>query len=192
MRIINLKIYKLQKILENKTSLINEKTLSKQILDSLEYNNFHGAVPIVKIAKKFGIGSFKEQVENENIVGKLYVDGNTKSIYDYDKVILINPNNHLYYNRIIIATLLGYYLLDVMKHKNYQDKNILLCNEIIHEDVYTIHEEFILNMMLPDEIFLEQLNIANRECSGFLKSIYLSRYFEVPPECIKRKIRSLG
>lgn len=192
--IVDITKYKAQRKDKTIVSEVSEEKLANKILDSLNFNNRNIAIPIVKIAKSCGLGVYRVcfPTEEINTAGKLFTGGNTESLYGCNQVILVNRNDHLFDQRIVIARMLGCYLID-MNHKNcYKNLNFLSSDTLDYRKMYDKYEEFILNILAPNKIFVRQYAIAINE--GLLHHrlyMHLSKCFEVSDEFVLRKIRAL-
>lgn len=183
--IISFQNYKLQRQSRLKLPKTGEQNLANQILNSFSYNNLHREIPIVRIAKSYGISIFREnfdQKEKTNIAGKLYIGETTKEKYGCDKVILVNSTDHIFDQRVVVAKMLGCYLIEKPKENRI----------ITNNEVYEKYKEFVLNILAPSKVFIEQHNLAIGKVPlhMFVYS-YLEEFFKVPEEFIDQKIKSL-
>lgn len=158
--IVSISKYKLQK--QKRISNLSEEQLANKILDDLNYNNKNIAIPIVKVAKNYGLGVFREEFKTD-VAGKLFVNGSTENLYNHNEVILVNSSDYKFFQRVVIARMLGSYLIDIANDKRYSDKNIFLSEIIKYGELYDKYEEFILNILAPSGIFINQYNIAVQE-----------------------------
>lgn len=51
-----------------------------------------------------------------NATEKLIVGKDADNLYDGDKVIIVNFNDHIFEQRIIVTRILGYYLIDAINN----------------------------------------------------------------------------
>jgi len=184
--IIDFSSYKSQR--ENKKIAfdLSEKETASQILENLNYNHLHTATPIVKVAKSYGFRVFQEDF---NVAGKLFVGGFSKDLYDCNQSIIVNSTDPIYRKRIVVASMLGCYFKNGCHHQ----QNLLFSDILYYEQLYDKYEEFILNILAPTQEFVNQYNTAIHV--GLLYQYlyeYLSDFFEVDYEFVKRKIKSLS
>lgn len=187
--IVSISEYKKRKI---KSSKLNQEDMANQILESFNYNNITTAIPIVKIAKSYGLRVYWEKFYKNgetNVAGKLLIGGNTEQLYNSNQVILVNQQDNLFEQRVVVARMLGCYLID-MNHSQSQES--LLSDILDYKDIYNKYEEFILGILAPNELFVKQYNEAVKTLSlHMLVYTYLSEYFEVTKEFVDRKVKSL-
>lgn len=125
-------------------------------------------------------------------MGKLLIGDISK--YDSGQVILINRNEHIFTQRVVVATMLGSYvsyLIDrVVDQQNVHPED-LSTSTLTYKEIYDKHEEFVLNILAPNNIFINQYNTA---VDSGLPSIgvmsYLGRFFEVPEDFVYEKVKS--
>lgn len=61
-----------------------------------------------------------------------------------------------------------------------------------YERIYSKYEAFVLNILAPNEKFVEQYNIAvNKGLYGNKIALYLSKYFEISEDFVQRKVKTL-
>lgn len=192
--IVDFSNYKLQRK-NNGLSKLSEAQMAQQILKKLNYSDKNIAIPIVKIAKSYGLKVYHEdfcESGESRIVGKLLIGDISK--YDSGQVILVNRNEHIFTQRVVVATMLGSYvsyLIDrVVDQQNVHPED-LSTSTLTYKEIYDKHEKFVLNILAPDNIFINQYNIA---VDSGLPSIgvtsYLSRFFEAPEDFVYEKVKS--
>lgn len=178
---------------------LSQKEMADLILDSQNYNNRNIAIPIVKIAQSYGLKVYNQDFYSsgdKNIAGKLLVGGNTEELYNYNKVIIVNKDYHIFEKRIVIAKMLACYLINI-KNKNCSLEEFTSIS-VNKEKIFDKYEEFIINILAPSEIFVKQYNVAANDgvSQMFMHCYfiyeYLKRYFEVTDEFVQRKIKSLN
>lgn len=192
--IVDFSNYKLQRK-NNGLSKLSEAQMAQQILKKLNYSDKNIAIPIVKVAKSYGLKVYNEdfcESGESRIVGKLLIGDISK--YDSGQVILVNRNEHIFTQRVVVATMLGSYvsyLIDrVVDQQNVHPED-LSTSTLTYKEIYDKHEEFVLNILAPNNIFINQYNTA---VDSGLPSIgvmsYLSRFFEVPEDFVYEKVKS--
>lgn len=192
--IVDFSNYKLQRK-NNGLSKLSEAQMAQQILKKLNYSDKNIAIPIVKVAKSYGLKVYHEdfcESGESRIVGKLLIGDISK--YDSGQVILVNRNEHIFTQRVVVATMLGSYvsyLIDrVVDQQNVHPED-LSTSTLTYKEIYDKHEEFVLNILAPNNIFINQYNTA---VDSGLPSIgvmsYLGRFFEVPEDFVYEKVKS--
>ena len=185
--IIDFRKYVLEK---NKATSHSEQEAANEILQLLNYDGKNIAIPIVKIAKNYGLKVYREDLRNA--AGKLIVGKGSDNLYGGDKVIIVNFNDHIFEQRIVVARILGYYLMDAINKKNHVNPNTPMTYTLDYERIYSKYEAFVLNILAPNEKFVEQYNIAvNNGLYGNRIALYLSKYFEVSEDFVQRKVKTL-
>lgn len=192
--IVDFSNYKLQRK-NNGLSKLSEAQMAQQILKKLNYSDKNIAIPIVKVAKSYGLKVYHEDFcgsGESRIVGKLLIGDISK--YGSSQVILVNRNEHIFDQRVVVATMLGSYvsyLTDrVVDQQNVHPED-LPTSILTYKEIYDKHEQFVLNILAPNNIFINQYNTA---VDSGLPSIgvmsYLSRFFEVPEDFVYEKVKS--
>lgn len=194
--IVDFSNYKLQ-IKNNGLSKLSEAQMAQQILKKSNYSDKNIAIPNVKVAKSYGLKVYQEDFcgsGESRIVGKLLIGDISK--YDSGQVILVNRNEHIFTQRVVVDTMLGSYvsyLIDRVVDQQNMHPEDLSASVLTYEEIYDKHEKFVLNILAPDNIFINQYNIA---VDSGLPSIgvtsYLSRFFEVPEDFVYEKVKSLS
>lgn len=176
-------------------SKLSEGDIANQILESFNYNNRNIIIPIVKIAKNSGLKVYYENFDKNgdtSVIGKLFMGGTTEQSYGCNQVILVNRNDPIFEQRVVVARMLGCYLIEGVHKKYHKDQKVLLSTILNYGEIYNKYEEFILNILAPNQIFIKQHNIAvNVGLPRMEVYMYLSRFFEVPDEFVQRKVKSL-
>ena len=162
-----MKLYKLLENLKEKNqigyeySLVELRNISNYILSLEASYSGRCATPIVKIAKLFGIKTFKELLHES---GDININGDTKKKYGYDKVILVNKTEELFHQRFVVAHELAHYLFDFLGNEKYNDINILFADTYQKNKHETYPEKranaFAAEIMMPKELFIKQYKIA--------------------------------
>ena len=171
----------------------SEEQIAKQILKRLTYSDKNIAIPIIKIAKNSGFKVYHENFfrsgESE-IAGKLLIGDISKEKYGSSQVILVNRGDHLFAQRLVVAKMLGSYLVDGLDEQDMYSED--LSTSLTYEKIYDKQEDFALNILAPDNIFIHQYNLAiNNGLPPIGVTSYLSRFFEVPEEFVYRRVKSL-
>ena len=148
---------------------------------------------IVKITKEFGIAVYHEAMKKD-INGCIKIGGDTKQKYKgNNKVILLNNNLNEWQERVDLAKLLSYYLFDYFGSV-YQEENQFYYAELEkkNHDIDKIADRFAMDILTPKELFVEQYNLAVKTNNQYYFVLrYLSCYFEVPKELIKKRIADI-
>lgn len=190
--IVDIQKYKVDKL---ELSRINEK-LANEILEKNKFNNQNIAIPIVKIAKSYGFNVYHEHFYNigkTNIAGKIFIEfARGKESYS-NKTMLVNSIYDLYEQRVVVSALLAIYLNILRKYNNHRVISSNVFSEILeYKDLYEKYEEFVLSILAPNQIFIQQGRIAkNSELPKEGIDLYLSKFFEVPLHFVKKKEKSL-
>lgn len=177
------------------------QSIVDDILKLDNYYNLNSATPIVKIVNRFGIGAYKENLSKE-ISGKLFVNGTTKKIYNTDSVILVNNKDKIYYQRFIVAHQLACFLFEYIGSESDNDKRILFSDKYTPNNCSLKSEilksRFVTEILMPERTFCRQYIIANEECSytsrearNIFLSKYLSKFFEVEPNLVAKRINEI-
>lgn len=148
------------------------------------------ATPIVKIAKMFDFKVYQGRI-NES--GDININGDTKTKYGHDKVILVNKGEALFHQRFVVAHELAHYLFDFLGNDKYKNPNILFADTYQKDKHETTQEKraniFAAEIMMPKDLFIKQYNIAMvAENNHSFIVTYLSRYFETSIEAIEKRI----
>lgn len=179
---------------QHEYSLVEIRKISNNILSISTNYTGRCATPIVKIAKQFGIKTYKESL-NES--GDININGETEKKYGHDKVILVNKEEELFHQRFVVAHELAHYLFDFIGNEKYNDKTILFADTYQKDKHETIQEKrantFAAEIMMPKELFIEQYNKARVvDSSHIFVFTYLSRYFETSIESIEKRIMEVS
>lgn len=184
-KIIDFQSHKIQKDIENLTT---KEDLSRILYNFLE--SCEGRISVIEIAQKFGFKVYSKKFQDD-ISGKIYINGPTKEKYGSDKVILVNFKDNKADKRLTVARELSFYLFNIIPNENLSDKKTLIENTYIAGGSEDIYEEVAISILLPDKefcpIFLKKTRF------GRLKSAenYLAEHFQVPKSLVKRKIDGL-
>lgn len=170
------------------TSIITRT--AEDILKALDFFNIRGSIPIVRIAQAFGVMSYTEVTNDNNIKGILYINGTTKKVYGQERVIIVNEKNDLYFNRFIVARQLAVFLFNFKeKEKN---KNKLFTDKYYSNQYCKDYERFATEILMPLNMFGRQYMKRVEEFYNYRsKTRDLSRYFEVPEYLVERRINEL-
>ncbi len=139
-------------------SKLNEGDIANQILEEFNYNDQNIAVPIVKISKNYGLKVYRENFYKNGeigVAGKLFIGGATKHLYGCNQVILVNRCDPIFEQRVVVARMLGCYLIDMVNKNYYYDKKLLLSEVLDYGDIYNKYEEFVLNILASNQIFVK-------------------------------------
>lgn len=164
------------------------------ILNEHGYYYHRNSIPIVKLCKKYGFYVIQDNLDDicpKNIM----INGDTEKIYNHNKVILVSGNTHKYNQRFYAAHELAHYLFDYPNdttfgtERLYEDNYIELKKYIPENRA----DKFALSILMPQELFFKQLNIAKTYFTdSYLIYTYLSRFFEVPMESILLRIKEVS
>ncbi len=195
-----MRLEELQKDLIEKNKVGYEYTLSEirkitnDILSMISTYTGRCATPIVKIAKLFDFRVYKEAL-NES--GDININGETAQKYGHDKIILVNNEDELFHQRFVAAHELAHYLFDFLGNPEYAESNIQFVDTYKKDRHETLQEKrastFAAELMMPQELFIKQYNIARSEESNHMFIVlYLSKYFEMPVDSIERRITEVS
>ncbi len=166
--------------------------IANTILESVDYYSGCGATPIVKIAKEFEFKTYKETLRDGQS-GDIHINGETAEKYGHDKIILVNKNEDLFHQRFVVAHELAHYLFEFLGNSDYSDSNEIFVDAYYKNKHETPQErranKFAAAILMPEELFIKQYNIAKSVDSNRLFTIqYLSRFFETSIASIEMRI----
>lgn len=166
--------------------------LANDILKAADCYSQPVSIPIVKIAKDFGVTVYYQDL-GKKIFGKLFVNSFTRDTYDgNNQVIIVDNNASFYFKRCVITYELCFFLLNYIGscYENDKDRFFL--------DVFNYNpssKETILarEILMPTSAFLEQYNIASKKYSDSTLLIisHLSGFFKVPCNWVEKRISEL-
>lgn len=169
--------------------------LVKNILHILDFNKTK-PIPIVRIANAFAIDVFEVKNMPDEMLGNLFIGGNTKKFYNNDQVIVVDNNISLSYQRFIIAFEIGIYLLNYFKHKNNSKKDKAFSNPYLLEQsimqnlwAYNLAKE----LLAPMKIFkYEYVKIMKNSNYDKLYSIfYCAEIFKITEDLVITRINDI-
>lgn len=163
-------------------SLLDIYDITNKILTTVSFYPGHCATPVVKIAKAFGFVLYQEGM-SDGQYGRLYIGNESIDKYGKEKTLVVNRNISKFQQRYMVALQLGNYLLKYLgteKQLNFEQASK---DEVLGQ--------FVLELLMPRELFREQYLIASKSGNPMFTETYLSRYFEVPVTCVLNRIRSL-
>ena len=186
--IINMLKYQIQKFQKNNP---NEEELANKVLDLLNYNNHETKIPIAKITRSYGLEIYQKQLDKKTS-GIMSINVPKQNQYHYNQIIILNKKVCEFEKRVIIAQMLGHYLINIINDKRYQDQNISSEDILPYDNLYDQYEDFILNVLAPNQIFIDQYKKATKAgLENDLLHAYLSGYFAIPDEFVYRKMLAL-
>lgn len=151
---------------------------------------YDGVIPITDLATKFNFKVVNGNL-SADIAGKMYINGSTRKFYGSDKVILVNAEYSLSLKRLVVAREIAFYLFNVLKYENLNNKKRLIKDIYSFRNQNDIYEEIATDILLPDKefcpIFLQRTRFGKINSARD----YLANYFEVPKVVVKRKIKGL-
>lgn len=166
-----------------------------------DFEIYAPSIPIVKIAKSYGIISYNKKNMPENMVSVSFINGATSEVYDSDKIINANEKLTFFEKRFEIARQLAYYLYELYDTNKLNDKSILYKNEIYsNSSNLDIYNKYAMKMLMPDNIFMKHYLYAESKFRQYYSSDYgmnifvlefLSEIFEVPENIVEEKIETL-
>ena len=167
--------------------------IALKILTVLGYRSTNTATPIVKIVKQFGFKAYAEQINDRNLSGDISINGNTKNLYNHDKVIIVNNMDEKSHQRFVTAHELAHYLFDFLGNPDYTDTTKKF-NAAYYKDKHDTADEkranrFAAAILMPKDLFIKQYNVAKSvDSSRLFITVYLSRFFETSISSIERRI----
>ena len=184
--------------LENGTTrartVSDAESLADKVLSIGGYMGISGPIPIVKIAKEFGITTFKERNMPVDVAGNIFVGGTTEEIYHTDKVIVVGDGEEYFHQRFIIAHELAHYLMDYLGNSDYRDKRLLFSKtypkQHHNSDEEIRADRFAAELLMPKVAFLKEYVYADRKSNGndIYVLTYLSTLFKTKKSSIERRI----
>lgn len=167
--------------------------LAKSVLKDCGYDNFVGAIPIIKIANSFGFLCIKAKDMPKDTAGNIFVGGATKDSYGADKVIVVGYSEDPKHQRFIIAHELAHYLMNYLGNEELQKQQLLFSKAYLkkkHNEEELCPDRFAAELLMPSEIFLKQF-IKVLEACDYNKEyaiLYLSNLFETKISSIEKRI----
>lgn len=164
-----------------------------QILKKNGYYYYRNSIPIVKVANKFGLPVIQENLDYY-YPKNIRINGDTKYLYNNNKVILVEKGKHLYDRRFYVAHELAHYLFDYPNDPSFKTKDLFEDNFIQNENFIAEKraDKFAISILMPVNLFYKQLQIAkNYFVDDFLINTYLSRFFEVPLETVLFRMKEV-
>lgn len=181
---------------ELKTSYGKEYTneevdsIAKRILLEFGIDSEDCATPIVKIAKAFGFKTYRKTLDDGKS-GDISINGETKERYGYEKVIFVQKEDELYQQRFVVAHELAHYLFDYLGNPEYEN-GLLFTDTYMKDHHDSEHEQranrFAAAILMPEEVFIKQYNIAQEYQNRLFTRMYLSEFFETRQDSIDRRI----
>lgn len=175
-------------------TISNAECLARDVLKIAGYANISGPIPIVNIAKKFGFLCLQAKDMPDDISGNIFIGGNTRKIYNSDKVIIVGCFEEKEHQRFIIAHELAHYLMDYIGSAASQNTDSLFSKAYLKQNHDTGEEiradRFAAELLMPTELFLKQYAKA-MERSNYNKSYtlsYLSTFFKTKKTSIEKRI----
>lgn len=170
--------------------------LALELLSCLGYNSKDIATPIVKVGKALNFQIFKENLES-NLSGDIYINGDTRDVYGYNRVILVNKNDALYHQRFVIAHELAHYFFDFLGNPKYEDTSEKFSDTYYKDNHDTLQEKranrFAASILMPEESFIYQYNQAKlADYNRMFVITYLSRFFETTVDSIEKRIMEVA
>lgn len=178
------------------TYSVNEiDSVAKTILKIFNLYSKRTSIPIVKIAKGFNFKTYRETLP-DGLSGDIYINGTTNKDYGHNRIILVNKKEPFFHQRFVIAHELAHFLFDFLGQAKYGDVAIKFSDTYYKNQHETAEEKranrFAASILMPDNIFYEQYNIARKENGNKLYAIlYLSQFFETPIESIEKRIQEV-
>ena len=177
---------------EYEYSLGEIKQIANSILSQLDYYSGKGATPIVKIANEFDFKTYKQEL-TQGLSGDININGDTLERYGHDKVIIVNKEEELFHQRFVVAHELAHYLFEYIGNPEYRDPAIKFSDTYFKDKHETPQEKranrFAAAILMPEELFVQQYNIAKRvESNRIFIILYLSKFFETTVDSIERRI----
>ena len=174
-------------------SSLEIENVANKILTLFDYYTKDSSTPVVKIVKEFGFKALKANMEDSDLAGDISINGDTKEKYNCDKVILVNEDDDLFYQRFVTAHELAHYLFDFVGNVEYKDTNKQYTAAYYRNHHDSLEERranrFAAALLMPKQEFIKQYNIAKCvDSNGLFICTYLSRFFEVPTSSVERRI----
>lgn len=167
---------------------------------SVYTNKPFGATPIFQVIKDFDFEAYNSDLDDFDegrISGIIKVNGDTKELYNTDKIIITNVNDPFSHQRFVAAHELGHYIMDCLGDSKYLDSNILF------EETYKYNshqdkkekcaDQFAAELLMPTKKFVYRYNLASKAYFGNKKKIveYLADYFQVKPQSIEKRVKEI-
>ena len=171
------------------------ENLAKRVLSACEFCNINGAIPIVKISNCYDFSCLKAGNIPNDISGNIFVGGNTESIYNTDKIIIVGSDEEYEHQRFIIAHELAHYFIDYIGSPESQDSNLLFSrtypkkNHSLNQDEVRA-DRFAAELLMPSDLFLKIYVKAMEiyDCNRKHVISYLSTFFKTKRSSIERRI----
>lgn len=154
------------------------------------------ATPIVKIIKGFDIDVRRSTRMPNGLSGIIYAGGETKKMYDSDKVIFTDNNDQFEHQRFVMAHELAHYLFDCVCNPEYQNSDRMFYETYPIQNHMSKREiranRFSAELLMPKSLFVREYNRAiNKSNNRFFTVRYLARYFQVKESSIERRIHEV-
>lgn len=168
--------------------------LANQVLYDCGFGNINGTTPIIKIANCFDFSCYRAKNIPNDISGNIFVGGNTKSIYNTDKVIIVGSDEEYAHQRFIIAHELAHYLIDYIGSPESKDPSLLFSRTYPKENHSSSEEvradRFAAELLMPSDLFLKTYIKAMEIYDYNKKNVisYLSTFFKTKRSSIERRI----
>lgn len=168
--------------------------IALKILSNLNYVPYNIATPIVKIVKQFGFKAYNEEINDPNLSGDIYINGDTERIYGHEKVIIVNDKDEITHQRFVVAHELAHYLFDFLGDSKYENNKSIKFNAAYYKDRHDTPTEkranrFAASLLMLESLFIKQYNIAKSiDDNSLFILMYLSRFFETSISSIQKRI----
>lgn len=161
----------------------------------MEYYN-ESATPIVKIIREFGIDICRAKRISEGISGVIYAGGNTKKVYDSDKIIFTDDSEPFEHQRFVMAHELAHYLFDYLGNPERLNASCTFAETYPRKNHNSVNEiranRFAAELLMPKKLFIKQYNSAMDESNSRFYTIkYLARYFQVKESSVEKRIHEV-
>ena len=170
------------------------KEISKDIKEIIDYTKISEKeypIPVVKIAKNLGFIVVKQELD-EDFRGYMAVSKKIEKKFGKDKIICVNSNDNLEYQRFTIAYEIVQYWLKFKK--NTDDKNDINYYDVcrttdINDGMEEQVNDYVINLLMPFKEFSRKyIELSNNKD----KVEILMKYFEVPRRAVDLRVIELG
>lgn len=179
-------------------NLVNDILDNDKSIKRLKNNEL--ATPIVGISKHFGFQNFdmdfqelsEKNNEYKNASGMIAISQKFKSIFNTDKILLLNKRESTEHSRFTIAHELAHYLFDFNEQTEFEYINFYRTEDNYIDDIERRASRFAAALLMPKSIFQAQYN----ECLINNMSYYeivtrLSEIFLAPTTAVDIRIKEL-
>lgn len=181
----------------NNYNIYQAERLADEILEIGGYADLVGAVPVVKIAKDFGISTFRDYNIKEEISGNIFIHGTTQDVYGTDKAIIVDAKDEFFHQRFIVAHELAHYLMDFWGNDDYEDTKKLFSEAYLknkHDSPKEVRaDRFAAELLMPSKIFLthyiKAMSLSENNITYTIT--YLSKLFGTKQSSIKKRMKEL-